>query len=145
MHPLLARVHDSNIYVLHQPSYDRDMLIVGMMHTFDLDSRGYEARIYRVPARRVTLSPAAEEARETGWGIDSVKTTARGVVTLSSDDDLWMRIEFLLPCEVDVKRLMLSEHPEQESAAYTALRSLEANDDIAWEPTPVVTCSEMDS
>jgi hypothetical protein len=144
MHPLLARVHDANVYVLYEPSQEWDVLVVGMMHPFDLSNRGYEASVYRVLARRVMLSPAVKEEPQTGWGIDGVKTTTRGVVTLSRDDDLWIRIELVLPCEVDVKSVMLREHPELDSASFHALRALEANDDIAWQPTPVMSCAEME-
>jgi hypothetical protein len=143
---LLARLHDSNVYVLDEPSLDLNRFTIGMIHPFDLDGEGFQARVYRFSPRRVEFSPAAEEATRTGWGIDGVDITARGAVTLSNDDELWIRIELSLPCEVDVKSVMLKEHPEEEGlASYLALRGLEANREIAWETTPVVRCEPHSS
>jgi hypothetical protein len=138
---LFSRVHDSNVYVLDRPSRDGDALVVGILHPFDLTGEGYEARVYRLTPRRVTISRAAEEGPEIGFGIDGIDVTTSGTVTLSNDDDLWIRIELGLPCEVDVKNVMLEEHPEQDgSACYLTLRALEADEKIAWETARVVRC-----
>jgi hypothetical protein len=144
--PLLARVHDANVYVLDRPWHDDDPLVVGMLHPFDLDGEGHLARVYRLAPRSVTISPAAEENTEIGFGVEEIDVTPSGTVTLSHDDEVWVRVELSLPCEIAMKSVMLERHPEQEgSKCYDALRALEADEKIAWVTTYVVRCEPYSS
>jgi hypothetical protein len=113
----LSGLEDANLFVLEMPNEHSTCLVVATLHPFNLDGRGYEARVYRLHPQRVMISPAAAAASLVGWGIDEIniypdKSIELTRIESTRDENFVLRIWLSPPYVFDFKNTYLVDYTE---------------------------------
>jgi len=143
----LSRLEDANLFVLEVPNEHSTCLVVATLHPFNLDGRGYEARIYRLHPQRVMISPAAAAASLVGWGIDEVNIYPDKSIELTRieptrDENFALRIWLSPPYDFDFKNTYLADYTEvPDGSIPTELLELLQSSTVNWKHVTLSDCA----